>query len=74
MNLDVPAVVARILGFPIEQVKPSSALREDLGLDPYDVAELADELEAELGATIPDAVVRSSRTVAELGRTLGVAG
>ena len=74
MNQDVPALVARILGFPREQVKLSSALREDLGLDDYDVAELADELESQLGAEIPDAIVESSETVGDLGRTLQLAG
>ncbi|MDJ0846823.1 MAG: phosphopantetheine-binding protein [Myxococcota bacterium] len=74
MNQDVPDLVARILGFPREQVQLSSALREDLGLDPYDLAELADELELELGATIPDTALRASRTVGDLGRSLRLAG
>ena len=70
MNLDVPDLVARILGFPREEVKLSSALREDLGLDEYDVAELVQELVAELGGEIPDATMWSSRTVEDLGRSL----
>lgn len=74
MNQDVPELVARILGFPREDVKLSSALREDLGLDPYDVAELVEELESELGGKIPDAIMWSSRTVADLGRSLQQAG
>jgi len=74
MNQDVPNLVARILGFPREEVKLSSALREDLGLDEYDVAELVEELESELGGKIPDAIVWSSRTVGDLGRTLKLAG
>ncbi|MGI9591076.1 MAG: phosphopantetheine-binding protein [Myxococcota bacterium] len=74
MNRDVPDLVARILGFPREEVKPTSALREDLGLDEYDLAELVEELESELGGKIPDAMMWSSRTVGDLGRSLKPAG
>ena len=70
MSQNVPELVARIMGFPRDEVKPSSSLQDDLGLDPYDVAELAEELESKLGARIPDASLGSARTVADLGRSL----
>jgi acyl carrier protein len=44
----------------------STALREDLGMDSFDLVELVVELEEEFRITIPDELAKSIRTVGDI--------
>lgn len=56
MGLAVTAIVRNILTDQTVAVRPDQDLREDLGLDSADVAELLVELEVRLGVDLPDTV------------------
>ena len=52
----ISLVVRNILADQGAQVRPDQDLREDLGLDSADIAELLVELESRLGMELPDTV------------------
>jgi acyl carrier protein len=62
-------LVARILGVGADGIRASDAPR-DLGLDSLMIVELRDTVVAELGVTLPVAVVAGGATIAELARLL----
>jgi acyl carrier protein len=64
----VRTVVADILGVDPHELVPSVSLVDDLAADSLDVAELAVQLEAELGITLPDHVMDRVRTYGDLVR------
>jgi len=62
--------VARIIGFPAGQLTRASRLREDLGLDLQDAAELIEELERLYHTELAAHYDRAVRTVGDLERML----
>ena len=49
-----------------EAIKPSMRIKEDLGADSLDVVELLMSIEDKYGVQVPDDVVMSVKTVADL--------
>jgi acyl carrier protein len=60
--------IADQTGVPIEEVRASTFLASDLGLDPFDLLELVDALEAKLGICIPDDKIAGLTTKADIER------
>lgn len=54
-----------ILGVTPEAVTPEALLRDDLGADSLDFAELVMALEDKLGITIPEGQMKGLQTVAD---------
>jgi len=67
---NVVRAVARIIGFPVDQLSRASRLREDLGLDLQDAAELIEELERLYHTEVDEQVDRSIRTIGDIERIL----
>jgi acyl carrier protein len=67
---DVVRAVARIIGFPVNQVNRASRLHEDLGLDVQDASELIEELEHLYHTEVPARCDRSVRTIGDIERVL----
>ena len=61
----VTAVVAKVLGVKIDDVKSSSKFIEDLGADSLDTVELVMELEGEFECDIPDEEAEKITSVGE---------
>ncbi len=70
MSAAVCEVIAKEIGYPLEQVTPESRLGEQLGLDFFDLAELVEALESTFSAPIPDSALHSFRSVADIERFL----
>ena len=66
-SVAVYEVIAKEIGYPLEQVTPESRLAEELALDFFDLAELVEALEARFSAQIPDSALHAIRTVADIG-------
>ncbi|MGB9690951.1 MAG: acyl carrier protein [Candidatus Sumerlaeaceae bacterium] len=58
-------IVAQALGKNVDQVKPESSFRDDLGADSLDVVELVMALEEEFGIQIPDEDAEKITTVGQ---------
>jgi acyl carrier protein len=63
-------LITSVVGIPAEQVRPSATLQEDLELDPFDLAELLEEVETVFRTTISEDALSSLRTVGDLERHL----
>ena len=63
-------VIAKEIGYPLEEVTPESRLAEELELDLFDLAELVEALESTFSARIPDSALHSFRSVADVERFL----
>src|SRR5437868_2255837 len=68
MEGELRALVAETLGVDAEELSPDVSLVDDLAADSLDLAELVVRVEAELGLSIPDAVVDRVRTYADFVR------
>jgi acyl carrier protein len=66
----VAAIVAEQLGKSVEDVKPESAIAEDLGADSLDVVDLVMAIEEEFDISIPDENVERLRTVEDIVKYL----
>ncbi len=58
-------IVAQALGKNVDQVKPESSFRDDLGADSLDVVELVMALEEEFNIQIPDEDAEKITTVGQ---------
>jgi acyl carrier protein len=66
----VAAIVAEQLGKKVEDIKPESAIAEDLGADSLDVVDLVMAIEEEFDISIPDENVERLRTVEDIVKYL----
>ena len=66
MSDQVRQLIAVELGLPIAEVAPQALLRDDFGVDSFDLVELALRLEAAFDIEIPDDALIGARTVADL--------
>lgn len=62
----VKKLVATQLNKPVESIKDSSKLIEDLGADSLDVVEMLMTLEEEFGVSIPDEDTAHMTTIKEI--------
>ncbi len=60
--------IASEMGYSLEEVSSGGRLSEDLGLDFFDLMELAEALESRFSVRIPDVALRSVRTVGDIER------
>lgn len=67
---EVREAIGEEIGYPLDQILPWSLLLEDLGLDPFDVAEIVTALEKRFSLRVPDHVLSSLRTIADLERSV----
>ena len=66
MSDQVRQLIAVELGLPIAEVTREALLRDDFGVDSFDLVELALRLEAAFDIEIPDDALIGARTVADL--------
>lgn len=66
MDMEVRSVLIDDFECTDEQIAPKSRLRQDLGLDEYDVMDFAEELEARLSIPIPVEEITAVQTVQEV--------
>ena len=65
VEVKVREITANILRVPLEQVRPETRFREDLGADSLILVELIYELEQVFDITIPDERAQKVRSVGE---------
>lgn len=63
-------LVAAELGIPRDDISAESCFAGDLGLEPWDLFELIQQLEAVFQTRIDDAVVERLQSVSDLARAL----
>jgi acyl carrier protein len=59
-------LICRVLGLHPDEVQPAARIREDLGLDPFDLADLLVEMESHFGVQIADHVLEQIATVGDI--------
>lgn len=63
-------LIAREVGFPTEEITSDARLREDLGLDDFDIIELIEALETAPSVTESDNAFSWAQTVADVEHLL----
>lgn len=66
----VRALVARHVRAPANQVRPHQALRAELGIDQFDLALIAMQLEDQIGVEVPFHAIRYATTVRDLSECI----
>lgn len=66
LEMEVKAVLVEVFRCTDEQVLPKSRLRQDLGLDEFEIMDFAEELEARLDIPVPVQEVTSLQTVQDV--------
>jgi acyl carrier protein len=67
----VKEVLAEKLNIPLEQIKLSSSLREDLGMDSFASVEVVFEIEDKFNIEVPDQEVANIKTVTDIINYIG---
>jgi len=62
-------LISVVLGLDPIEVQPAARIREDLGLDPLDLADLLVEMESHFGVQIADQALQEMTTVDDIVRT-----
>jgi acyl carrier protein len=70
LSSDVRTLMARVLGFEEQEIVPDAHLEDDLGLNAYDLIELAVALESAFDVKLDWADLGSARNVADIERHL----
>jgi acyl carrier protein len=63
---EAESLIATVLGLVAEEVHPAARIREDLGLDSYDLADLVLAMESRFGVHLSDRVFEKVATVADI--------
>ena len=64
----IEATICRVLGLDRREATAEARLYEDLGLDSFDLCELLDAVESELGVRIPERRFGAAESVEDLVR------
>jgi acyl carrier protein len=58
--------IALDLGIPLDEIRPEARIRQDLGMDTFDLQELLGALEDEFEVAFPEGEEKTLRTVADI--------
>lgn len=72
--LKVRQIIADHLGRPIEDIKPTSLFKEDLGSDSLDLVELSMVVEEEFGIEFSDEEIETISTVGDVTTLIELRG
>jgi acyl carrier protein len=64
--VDVKQIIGEQMAIPLERIRESHALVEDLGCDSLDLVEISMETEEHFGIGVPDEFVDRVRTVGDV--------
>jgi acyl carrier protein len=59
-------IASKLSKLPIIEISTESRLREDLGLDSFDLVEMINDLEFEFRITIPDCEIEKIKTIRDV--------
>lgn len=59
-------IASKLSKRPITEISVESRLREDLGLDSFDLVEMINDLEFEFRITIPDCEIEKIKTIQDV--------